>query len=699
MTFREKFLMFFGLVAILLVIQQITMHPVLLVPLGAVAAGLYYLIQQRRVAKQQPSKTASNKTLMDRVNKLGEANTTGSAGAAPFDPSDKASLGRFLKEFSEYNLNLINVAKSEETTDAPHFKVAARLDPLVPIPDGHLLRSWIGGNPRLPDPFVWPERGGVPYYFLAQVDCSELPEDLWGGRGPRSGWLAFFCSGEGRIASKAIHTATLGPERHAPAGQASWLHHDYDVHKHGLDKMFSASPEWPVRVMRAEAAVESQPSSDDNPTVRKEIDLTLPEYQPHSWATAQLLLTTARHDISTTVTATRGAVIRTQVALAAGDTLAQRILPDAKALLDKLVLKRNRYTLADWAPVAKASVEWRRLDLEEMLSGPAPLGQIFYMLAHSSWPMRDHLAKTGRKDTREHAQLAAINAAASETWKLLVEQRKIGHADDFAAWSDFKTANQEEWQLLAQQLRVDFAIVDGICARIPGLPSGDKSGHRWGRLYDPIDWPASGEEAEKLLGSVVAHFERKIAMQAKMEVEAPEQIMRNERTGASATQALTVLDGLIVRAKTDAMTKPFGSTSWGTFQDELLRVYTISHKGEKMHLLTSRHWGWTYVKLRNKLAVKDYSKSPLSLPQAQRDFLEAHWGWLAKHETAKLGGLPQGWSYEIYDNTKTVAVLFEAPWNDLMGWHFGDVKSFVATIDLNSLAKGDFSSTGAEITN
>jgi hypothetical protein len=697
MKLRKNLLMYAGLMVLLLVFEQIKVNPMLLVPLAAVAAGLFYFVAQRRVAKQQPAQAASDSILMDRVNRLGTASAT--ASAAPFNPNDKASVGTFIKDMADYNLNLIDIAQSEETTDAPHFKVAARLEPIVPIPDGHMLRSWIGGNPRLPDPFVWPERGGVPYYFLAQVDCSELPEDLWGGRGPRTGWLAFFCSGEGKIASKAIHTATLGPERHAPAGQADWLYHDHDANKHGLDKMFSASPKWPVRVTRIEAKAESRPSSDENPTYRKEIDLTLPEYQPHSWATAQVLLVAVRLHVSEVLAAVRNTRTKRQVALAAGNGLAQRTIDEAKALLQKLTQNRNTFTVGDWSPVAQAAKEWRRLELEEALKGPAVFTRLFYGLGHSSWPMRNHLEKTGRKDSREHAQLAAINASSTETSKALGGGRRIGIADDLSAWADFKAENPEEWQRLAQKLREDFAVVDGICSAQPGPLPIDQHSTSWGSLHAPISWPQTADEAVKLLQFVINRCNYGITQQNKLEAEAPEQVMRNDAQIEGAERALSKLDDIFANVKSDAKTIAFGSQRWHTIFAELSRVNLTSHDGAALPLLKTGRWQQTYVNFRAKLAAQDYCKSPSSLPAAQRDFLEAHWGWSAQRETAKLGGMPQGWSYEVYENTKTVAVLFEAPWCDLMGWRFGDVNSFVSSIGLDALAKGDFSNTGADITN
>lgn len=67
-----------------------------------------------------------------------------------------------------------------------------------------------------------PHHGDTPLHFIAQLCCSDFPEDLWGGLGPRDGWLLFFLdpnSGDldGQAKGcKVIHTNSLGSERTAP---------------------------------------------------------------------------------------------------------------------------------------------------------------------------------------------------------------------------------------------------------------------------------------------------------------------------------------------------------------------------------------------------------------------------------------------------------------------------------------------------
>jgi hypothetical protein len=81
----------------------------------------------------------------------------------------------------------------EDGIDEPGAEaVAIRLVPQIPPRDAISTSSWLGGRPRLPDGMAWPQIGGEPADFLAQIDCAGLPRDLWSGRGPRDGALAFF---------------------------------------------------------------------------------------------------------------------------------------------------------------------------------------------------------------------------------------------------------------------------------------------------------------------------------------------------------------------------------------------------------------------------------------------------------------------------------------------------------------------------
>lgn len=116
-------------------------------------------------------------------------------------------------------------------------RTCALLRRRVPGDAGGEALSWFGGLPRMPADVPWPEAGGRPLNFLAQIHLGDLPEGLWGGHGPRAGWLLAFMDplfdGAGEDAVRFVRVeapdlASLGPERPAPAGLGP-IDHDYRI--------------------------------------------------------------------------------------------------------------------------------------------------------------------------------------------------------------------------------------------------------------------------------------------------------------------------------------------------------------------------------------------------------------------------------------------------------------------------------------
>lgn len=137
------------------------------------------------------------------------------------------NLTDLLLGIIEYNVRALATAADEDIPKRPQFCEGARLRFQVPIDPDQEIHSWIGGNPRLPDPFIWPIQDGHPLHFLTQIDCSQLPENIWRGAGPHTGWLAFFVSFEHAAKTRVIHTATLGPGRMPPM---PWLRKDLQLY-------------------------------------------------------------------------------------------------------------------------------------------------------------------------------------------------------------------------------------------------------------------------------------------------------------------------------------------------------------------------------------------------------------------------------------------------------------------------------------
>ena len=147
----------------------------------------------------------------------------------------------------------------------------ARLRPIVPLVAETDYRSWLGGAPRLPDPFNWPQRDGKPLHFLAQIDCAALPPGIWGGLGPRAGWLAFFVGMADGICAEVIYTEQLGPTR-TPSVKSRF---DFLPSMPGaMPEVYDDIPQWPVEVV-AYAEGDSDPYQPlvTNPALDPKMDL------------------------------------------------------------------------------------------------------------------------------------------------------------------------------------------------------------------------------------------------------------------------------------------------------------------------------------------------------------------------------------------------------------------------------------------
>lgn len=111
----------------------------------------------------------------------------------------------------------------QKPTEPDDEQVSVVLRRRIPINKNDNCRSWLGGLPQMPSAMKWPrDKERSPLHFVAQVCCADLPDDLWGGIGPRSGWLLLFVHAEkledeardGML--KVLHIEELGPETLPP---------------------------------------------------------------------------------------------------------------------------------------------------------------------------------------------------------------------------------------------------------------------------------------------------------------------------------------------------------------------------------------------------------------------------------------------------------------------------------------------------
>lgn len=117
------------------------------------------------------------------------------------------------------------VMKATTETKAVTESISVVLRRQVPIRFDEEAHSWLGGLPKMPVGTEWPRAiPKKPLHFIAQIDCASLPPELWGGLGPREGWLLLFADMEAitdqekRPFVRVVHVAELGPEAEPPKG-------------------------------------------------------------------------------------------------------------------------------------------------------------------------------------------------------------------------------------------------------------------------------------------------------------------------------------------------------------------------------------------------------------------------------------------------------------------------------------------------
>ena len=175
--------------------------------------------------------------------------------AEPQEPQQKQALKAEKKPSAP--------KKPKATIRAVMESISVVMRRQVPIRFDEEARSWIGGLPKMPVGMEWPRaKPKKPLHFMAQINCADLPPELWGGLGPREGWLLLFADMEAlteqekRPFAQVLHVTELGPEAQPPSG-LYWARTDvFDV-----SRVLGTLPEaqhqhfrkWPIDLMSVSA--------------------------------------------------------------------------------------------------------------------------------------------------------------------------------------------------------------------------------------------------------------------------------------------------------------------------------------------------------------------------------------------------------------------------------------------------------------
>jgi hypothetical protein len=166
------------------------------------------------------------------------------------------------------------------------------LTPAVPLPAKDAA-GWFGGAPRLPKELAWPEIDGTPLCFLAQIDLTQVPQNIWSGLGPRQGQLAFFIHPHD-LKAKALHIDGVTEKRAGPSPVSSdWFLKHYD----NSPPASTYFPEWPVRLTATNGHLphpmgrrKGYAADHPNPYENEPLDLTLRAHHPFDKATLKALV-------------------------------------------------------------------------------------------------------------------------------------------------------------------------------------------------------------------------------------------------------------------------------------------------------------------------------------------------------------------------------------------------------------------------
>lgn len=170
-----------------------------------------------------------------------------------------------------------------ETRAAP---LTLHLVPQIPLRDAISTHSWLGGRPRLATGMAWPRIDDQPADFLAQLGCADMPRELWGGRGPRRGALAFFIHRH-RPDVRVVHVGEPGPPLAPPYAlndAEGWFSpHGALAGGDLLSFAVRAFPQWPVDLVAADTVDADPRRSDPDDLDTRGYDIADPAFHPFDW--------------------------------------------------------------------------------------------------------------------------------------------------------------------------------------------------------------------------------------------------------------------------------------------------------------------------------------------------------------------------------------------------------------------------------
>jgi hypothetical protein len=609
---------------------------------------------------------------------------------------------RELFEFISYNMRLTAVSADPETRQHHLHRRSARLRPIVPLAAGEDYRSWLGGCPHLPDPFSWPQRDGKPLHFLGQIDCAALPRGIWGGLGPRTGWLAFFVGMAPGICAEVIHAPQLGPKR-TPAAKSRFYFLPSMLG--AVPEIYDEFPQWPVDVV-AYADRDPDPYQPlvKNPALHPEIDLGQAQFQPYDWETFLALLKTAKAAASHNIEFNT----RQLWSALAGASLPKPDVAVRERVLDAATQMRERFEKINnsrpfdqdlWQPFAQEVAEWRKAMGAAHLEEDRHLSSKCRSVAFYADELLEVCAVSlprypvVSKKLKHISERASFLVSSDAELNALCQEVHKDNPPDGMIWHAFEKKFPEHWRRRADELNEMYnAVCDAevILRPVecrPPYPNGEAR-RPWGG-GDPFQnsYPESWEQARKLVDRFVGAAQDSLHRLSKQDSDLAPRLQRYRDATAANEQIEQGLAALISKADA-SRAAPFLMTQWA----DAFAMVQAPEIGQP-------HWTSEYDAIRYKLAALAYSRDPASLPDTVRSYFEARWKNDRNYEIASMGGLPHGWSYDMLENVDTRVMLLELPTSKMFGWQWGDVNNVVLSLPVDELRRNIYRDIRCDITN
>jgi uncharacterized protein YwqG len=609
---------------------------------------------------------------------------------------DEVSDKEFLARFLTYNTEMLAKASDEDLADHDHYRNQVWLRASIPARPHGPQTSWIGGDPKLPDPFRWPSRDGQPYQFLCQIDCATLPRELWGGLGPRTGWLAFFSTISGSLDVKVIYAPQLGPERKCENSwhkSCSTLHHLDDSY----DSVLLPRPRWTLERVVAAAGEKNPPDRFRKPPFRDEvISIADPRHQPRSWQTLELLVSVALSQARKwhqryTALARELAESMDTPSDALKATLAE-IVQAADELLWRLQALGDRqpFGIESWLSQAELIMRLTQLDDEVSLNDDLPFSFVLKSFDLKGFAFEVRLFEA---DARQLSRIEDIMKLVAELEKEMECDPKLPPAAgiDRARWRQYRMANAAEWNGYADRVRhirklyYEYGLDHYLTlSKLKRLPT----------IVFTLIMGKPPEDLDTALMQVRAARDSAAGRLDKIENGDPKarrelQALQEKRAETeSFERQLSGLQAQLHDRRPDA---PFDAADWTS-------LYETLDEKEKSRIL-SDFWATDYETVRSELAKRTYADDPAALHPAARDYFETRWAFDAQQATLQIGGRPRGWCAKFIEQMPKSVMLLQLPTNHLTLFSCGDVDDLVVSISESDLARCNFSNVWVDVSN